>query len=360
MLRKLTATNAVWLFSIVVGLANGAATYFIGKMSIWLSILSAVLVSAFNIAVLLFLLEFFFYRRIRRIYRNISALKTNQFERISLPETNPNQDDPLENINYEIVALANKSRDEIKKLKDLEQYRKEFIGNVSHELKTPIFAVQGYIDTLLEGAIDDPKFNRIFLQKAMNNADRLVTLVQDLMAISQLETGQLQMEMKPFLIHDLVAETIESLDLQAKSKKITLRMANPDVVRKTYVIADKERIRQVFINLIANSIRYGKEGGETNIYFKLSARKLQISVEDNGIGIAPEHIHRIFERFYRVDKSRSREGGGTGLGLSIVKHILEAHNEPIEVYSEPNVGTTFSFSLDVYYPSPVQINGLSL
>ncbi|MCS7027330.1 MAG: ATP-binding protein [Bacteroidia bacterium] len=355
MLKKLSATNAVVLFSVIVGIANGVAVHLIGKMNVFFSILSAILVAGLNSAVLLFLLEFFFYRRIRRIYKNIAALKANQFERIAYPETKVTQNDPLENINYEIIELANKSREEIKKLKDLEQYRKEFIANVSHELKTPIFAVQGYIDTLLEGAIDDAKFNRIFLQKAMNNAERLVTLVQDLMAISQLETGQLQMEMKPFLIHDLVAETIESLDLQAKSKKITLQMVNPDAVRKTYVIADKERIRQVFVNLISNSIRYGKEGGTTNIYFNVSTRKVKISIEDNGIGIAAEHLPRIFERFYRVDKSRSREGGGTGLGLSIVKHILEAHNEPIEVYSEPNVGTTFSFSLDIY-SSPLTHN----
>lgn len=350
MLKKLTATRAVLLFSILVGITNGVIVYFISNVSIGIVFLFAVVTGGLNYGVLVFLLEFFFYRRIRRIYKNIAALKTNQFERISLPETQPDQNDPLENINYEIVDLANKSREEIKKLKDLEQYRKEFIGNVSHELRTPIFLVQGFIDSLLEGAIDDPNYNRLFLRKAINSADRLVNLVQDLIAISQLETGQLQMEMKPFLIYELILEVIESLDVEARKKKITLSIVHNERIKRIYVMADKDRIRQVFVNLIANSIRYGKEGGKTEVYFNVSSNKIKISIADNGIGISKEHLPRIFERFYRVDKSRSREGGGTGLGLAIVKHILEAHNQPIEVESEPDTGTTFTFCLDKYNP----------
>jgi two-component system phosphate regulon sensor histidine kinase PhoR len=350
MLKKLTATHAVLLFSILVGITNGVILYFISNLSMGAILLFVVLTGGLNYGVLVFLLEFFFYRRIRRIYKNIAALKTNQFERISLPETQPDQNDPLENINYEIVDLANKSREEIKKLKDLEQYRKEFIGNVSHELRTPIFLVQGFIDSLLEGAIDDPNYNRLFLRKAINSADRLVNLVQDLIAISQLETGQLQMEMKPFLIYELVMEVIESLDLEARKKKITLQTTHQDNIKRVYVMADKDKIRQVLVNLIANSIRYGKEGGKTEIYFNVTSNKIKISITDNGIGISEEHLPRIFERFYRVDKSRSRERGGTGLGLAIVKHILEAHNQPIEVESELDLGTTFMFCLDKYNP----------
>lgn len=350
MLKKLTATHAIILFSVLVGITNGFIVYFISNISISIVLLFVFLTGGLNYLVLTFLLEFFFYRRIRRIYRNIAALKTNQFDRIVLPETRPTQNDPLENINYEIVDLANKSREEIKRLKDLEQYRKEFIGNVSHELRTPIFLVQGFIDSLLEGAIDDPNYNRLFLRKAVNSADRLVNLVQDLIAISQLETGQLQMEMNPFLIYDLVSEVVENLEAEARKKRITLHILNVDNIRSVYVVADKERIRQVFVNLITNSIRYGKEKGKTEIYFNVTAQKVKISVADNGIGIASEHLPRIFERFYRVDKSRSREGGGTGLGLAIVKHILEAHNQPIEVESELDIGTTFVFYLDRYTP----------
>jgi len=350
MLKRLSATRAVLLFSIIVGFGNGIIIYLISDTSFPIVVFLAFLIGGLNYGVLIFLLEFFFYRRIRRIYRNIAALKTNQFERISLPEIPPNQNDPLENINYEIVDLANKSREEIKKLKDLEQYRKEFIGNVSHELRTPIFLVQGFIDSLLEGAIDDPNYNRLFLRKAVNNTERLVNLIQDLIAISQLETGQLQMEMKPFLIYELALEVIESLDLEARKKRISLEIRHSQQARGVYVMADKERIRQVLINLVANSIRYGKEGGKTEVYFNVTAQKVKISVADNGIGISKEHLPRIFERFYRVDKSRSREGGGTGLGLAIVKHILEAHNQPIEAESEPEIGTTFMFYLDKYTP----------
>lgn len=347
-LTHFTAKQAIFLFSTFAGIINFLILWQTTQLYWWQAGLVSLLVMGVNLSVLLFILEFFFFRRIKQLYKNIAALKTNSFERITNPETDKKYDDPLENIGHQILELSHKSREEIQKLKALEQYRKEFIGNVSHELKTPIFAVQGYIDTLLDGAIDDPKFNRKFLEKALSNAERLVTLVQDLMSISQLETGQLQMEMKPFLFLDLLWEVVETFEMESKSRKITIQVFNVDKIKGIIVMADRERIRQVLVNLIANSLRYGKSNGETSIHLKLSTKKIQISIADNGIGIASEHLERVFERFYRVEKSRSRESGGTGLGLSIVKHILEAHNEPISVQSELGLGTTFSFKLDRY------------
>ncbi len=235
-------------------------------------------------------------------------------------------------------------KEEIEQLEKLENYRKEYLGNVSHELKTPIFNIQGYISTLADGGLDDPKINRDYLHRAMNSIDRMIAIVEDLQTITQLEKGELEIEEERFDIVALAKDTIDAQDLKAKEKKISLELAN-DSSQQMFVLGDRFRIRQVIVNLIVNSVKYGKENGKTTIKISDTGEKIIMEVSDTGIGIPKEHLPRIFERFYRADKSRSREQGGTGLGLSIVKHILEAHGQTISVMSTEGAGSVFSFTL---------------
>lgn len=235
---------------------------------------------------------------------------------------------------------------EIKKLKDLETFRREFLGEVSHELKTPIFAVQGFIHTLMDGAMEDEKVRMKFLKKAMKNADRLSSLVQDLLIITQAESGEMEMKIRKFSIFELVCDVLDSLEHKFTKKKrnISYRI-DTQGLESVQVLADRERIQQVLTNLIDNAIKYGAPEGEVVISLEASNNKLLTSIKDDGPGIEPEHLDKIFRRFYRVDKSRSREKGGTGLGLAICKHLLKMHGEQITVQSEVGEGTTFTFSL---------------
>jgi two-component system phosphate regulon sensor histidine kinase PhoR len=250
----------------------------------------------------------------------------------------------VENLNKEILAWADDRKDEIERLKKLEVYRKEFLGNVSHELKTPIFNIQGYVLTLLDGGLEDETINRDYLMRAERSVDRMITIVDDLEAISQLETGELQLEPERFDIVALSKDILDAQEMKATGKGIMLSLEGE--CKPIYVHADRFRIRQVLTNLVVNSIKYGKEYGETKIAFYDRGDTILIEVTDNGIGIAKEHLPRLFERFYRVDKSRSREQGGTGLGLAIVKHIIEAHDQTINASSIEGVSTTFSFTLE--------------
>lgn len=235
---------------------------------------------------------------------------------------------------------------EIKKLKDLETYRREFLGEVSHELKTPIFAVQGFIHTLMDGAIDDSKVRMKFLKKAMRNADRLSSLVEDLLIITQAESGEMEMKIREFRVYEMITDVIESLEYKftKKSRNISVRLVS-NGHEDTLVLADRERILQVLTNLVDNAIKYGDNEGEITITLKIEANKMLVSVADQGKGIEPKHLDKIFRRFYRVDKSRSRDTGGTGLGLAICKHLLKLHGEQITVQSNPGTGTVFTFSL---------------
>lgn len=243
-----------------------------------------------------------------------------------------------------IRELETSDKAEIVHLKELEVFRKEFLGNVSHELNTPIFTIQGYVHTLLEGGIEDEDINILYLQKAAKSIDRLISIVDDLESISRLEAGELILENRTFDIQDLIFDVIESLEMKAKESEIKLISTKP-AGQPLYVYADKDRIRQVLVNLIVNSIKYGKSGGTTVITVMNETDIITVAVEDNGIGIEKLHIGRLFERFYRVDKSRSRDQGGTGLGLAIVKHIIEAHSQKISVESTPGVSTSFTFTL---------------
>ncbi len=248
-------------------------------------------------------------------------------------------------LNHELMNWSEQTQGQIQELKNAENYRREFVGNVSHELKTPIFNIQGYVHTLLEGGMEDTNINRKYLEKAVKNIERLSAIVEDLEAISQLETGELKLSFEKFDIRRLANDVIESQEITANERQISLQL-EPSDDNRIFAKGDIGRIRQVLTNLMSNSIKYGHEGGYTAIRLHDYHDHVSVEVADNGIGISEEHLPRLFERFYRVDKSRSREQGGTGLGLSIVKHILEAHGKNIQVASEVGEGTVFYFQLD--------------
>lgn len=248
-------------------------------------------------------------------------------------------------VRSELENWAQQSSNEIARLKENEQYRKEFVGDVSHELKTPIFSIQGYILTLLDGGLEDKNINRKYLLKSEANIERLINIVEDLEEISRLESSNLILDIERFDIIELVCELVESIEIQARERNITVELLCTED-DKLYVMADRKRISQVIVNLLTNSIKYGREGGTTKIHFIDIYEKIMIEVQDNGQGMERAVLPRIFERFYRVDKGRSRAQGGTGLGLAIVKHIIEAHRQTVTVRSTVGVGTTFSFTLD--------------
>ena len=256
------------------------------------------------------------------------------------------KDKRVENIGEELTAWADTNDKEIARLKEAEQFRKQYLGNVAHELKTPIFNIQGYISTLLDGGLEDELINRKYLERAEKSIDRLINILNDLDTISKLESSMNRLNMEQFDIVALAKEIAEQAEIEADRKHIRISVKGAENLPSPFwVLADKHYIGQVFVNLIINSIRYGKEGGQTRVRFRDMLDKILVEVEDNGQGIGKEDQPRIFERFYRTDKGRSREQGGTGLGLAIVKHIVEAHGERISVRSEPGVGSTFSFSL---------------
>ena len=279
-------------------------------------------------------------KKFRLIYKMIHNLKVGlKRDPISL-EMN---EDVFGKIRDEVIEWDINNRKEIERLTDQEEFRRDFLGNVSHELKTPIFSIQGYILTLLEGGLEDKTINRAFLQKAEKSINRMIEMVDDLDEISKLESNRIELIRTDFNLIDLTKEVVDSLEYKAKKKNIKL-VIKP-FSKSINVNADPSKISQVLTNLIVNSVNYGKEGGETQISFYDLAENILVEVKDNGRGIANEHLHRLFERFYRIDKGRSRADGGSGLGLAIVKHILEAHMQTINVRSKVEKGSTFSFTL---------------
>lgn len=248
----------------------------------------------------------------------------------------------LQEVDAEVAAWAEEKRKELVELRERERFRREFIGNLAHELRTPAFSIQGYILTLLEGGLEDPKVNRVFLQRASDGTDRMIRIVEDLDVISNLESGVLVVQAKRMELKALVDEMIDGLRPQALLRKYQLHNAIGDEV---WFHADRDRLAQVFQNLLANAVHYGREGGNCKVQVFDLGRELLVEVADDGPGIAAEHLPRLFERFYRVGKSRARNEGGSGLGLSIVKHIVEAHGGALAVKSTEGEGTTFSFTL---------------
>ncbi len=283
--------------------------------------------------------ENFIYKRVKKIYDNVTLLDATTLR--------PNQiTTDMATLTREVEKFAADKKLEIETLKIRETYRKEFMGNVSHELKTPLFTVQGYILTLLDGAMKDKAVRKKYLQRAGKGVERLIYIVKDLDMITKLETGDLHLHLENFNIVEMVQNAFDLLEMKAAKKNITLTFDIP-YQEPVWVYADKERIQQVLSNLIVNSIKYGKKGGTTEISIEnLIKNKVIVRVTDNGEGIEKANIPRLFERFYRVDKSGSRKEGGSGLGLSIVKHIIEAHNEKIYVESDFGVGSEFSFTLE--------------
>ncbi len=284
----------------------------------------------------------FIYRKIKLIYKTIhrfKAPKTEQGSGINL------RNHIIDEVEREVREWAIDRKQEIDDLKKMEAYRRDFFGNVSHELKTPIFNIQGYIYTLLDGGLEDENINLKYLQKAAENIERLDNIVQDLTTIAQLEAGAINLDMVVFNIYDLCREVIDDLSLHAAERDVKLQFKEGS--RKAFMVkADTETIRQVLTNLVVNSIKYGREGGNTYIGFYDMEHSILVEISDDGPGIAKEHLPRLFERFYRVDKGRARDQGGTGLGLAIVKHIIEAHNQTINVRSTQGIGSTFGFTLD--------------
>ncbi len=301
--------------------------------------------------IIIFLVTFFFFRfilirfifnKIKIIYKTIGKPLKFQSE---LKEGSSNM---IKTVERDVAEWAINKNKQIRELRKMEQYRKEFVGNVSHELKTPIFNAQGYIETVLDSEMDNPEFIRQYLEKANSNIERLESIVTDLLEISKLETGRIQLEKEAFDLVLLIKKVFFQYQYLAQQQKVTLMVHSEE--HTIFVFADQKRIMQVLENLISNSIKYNKENGNTDIYFHDLDDQFLVEISDNGPGINAEHLPRLFERFYRADKSRNRKISGTGLGLSIVKNIIEAHEQTINVRSEKDKGTTFSFTLQKYIP----------
>ena len=295
---------------------------------------SLILFFLFVTALIYFSVKKFFHEKIKVIYKSIYKFKG----------TSSIRDLDIDNVEREAEEWADAKEEELNAYKRDENYRREFIGNVSHELKTPIFNIQGYIQTLIDGGINDDNINMKYLQRTNKSVDRMINIVEDLEVISRLETEDSQLEFQPFNIVKLAEEVIEALEMKAGQMNISLELYKEN--QTDIVIGDRDKIQQVFMNLISNSIKYGKDNGTTSVKFYDMENNMLIEVADDGIGIAEDSLDRLFERFYRVDKNRSREIGGTGLGLAIVKHILEGHNQQINVRSTVGIGSTFSFILE--------------
>ncbi|WP_461632340.1 sensor histidine kinase [Labilibaculum euxinus] len=288
-----------------------------------------------------YLVDRFLYSKIRILYKTIHD---TQLIDKDLAEKVQNTD-ALHAVEMEVMEWSENRGSLVSQLKKQEKYRKEFIGNVSHELKTPIFNIQGYVLTLLDGGLEDQSINRMYLERTEKSINRMITIVKDLEVISKLESGELKLCFERFNIVDLINEVLEMQEIRAKKNNIKLVFAQENDSSK-FVYADKKEIFQVVNNLLVNSIKYGKNKGTTHIEVMSMDKTFLIEIRDNGIGIEPDNLPRIFERFFRVDKSRSRNMGGSGLGLAIVKHIIDAHNQTINVSSTYGEGASFTFTLD--------------
>ena len=313
--------------------------FFIIKIPIIYSVLVVVSSFLFAFFVLQYRVEKFIYKRVKKIYDDVSLLENSSFRNQSITTD-------MATLTKEVQKFAKDKKLEIETLKIREEYRREFLGNVSHELKTPLFTVQGYLLTLLDGAMDDKNIRKKYLQRAEKGVERLIYIVKDLDMITKLETGDIHLELSDFNIVEVIQNVFDLLEMRAAKKNITLtfdRKYNAEIL----VFADQEKIQQVVTNLVMNSIKYCKENGTTEVSIEdLVNNKIIVRVTDNGEGIEKKHIPRLFERFYRVDKSGARSEGGSGLGLAIVKHIVEGHDEKIYIESEYGVGSEFSFTLE--------------
>jgi two-component system phosphate regulon sensor histidine kinase PhoR len=289
-----------------------------------------------------FIIEFLFFKEINNIYDALTKINDKDF--LSVKDKTSKTVNPLKGINDEIFTYAALKQREIDELKRMETFRREFLADISHELKTPIFAAQGFVHTLLDGAVEDKKVRKKFLKKAAKSLDGLDMLVHDLLTLSHMESGEIKMHYETFDIIELTREVFDQFEERAEKKGVELHFDEVEQ-QPIYVEADYQRIYQVQLNLVSNAIKYTKRGGKMIVAFEAKKNDVSIMIKDTGKGIPPEDINRIFERFYRVEKSRSKEKGGTGLGLAIVKHIIEAHNSQVNVTSTVGKGSIFSYKL---------------
>lgn len=309
----------------------------------WIAIIAFFVSFLGAYGLILYTVQNFIYRKIKLIYKFIYQTKASKREEFYYKNILPQKS--IDEVRQDVENWAEQRKAEIEQLQQNEAFRKEFLQNLSHELKTPIFAIQGYVDTLINGAINNPDVNKKFLQSSARNINRLVTLVDDLDSISKLESGEDHLNMENFIIQDLLKEVYETLQFKAAEKEIKC-LIKKGCESPLIVFADKEKIRQVLLNFIDNAIKYGKQNGTIEAsFYKVDETSTLIEISDDGAGMAEEHLLRIFERFYRTDLARSRKVGGSGLGLAICKHIIEAHGQSIHVRSKVDVGSTFGFTL---------------
>ena len=342
--KNLTPRQIAIYASLLIVAFNGVVFAFFILLRIfplsWFLLFLLIIIGITSYLSILFCVKKYIYRKIKLIYKSIHDFKLSPEKKKDINVDS----DIIEEMEKEVAEWAQQQQAEINTLKEMETYRREYLGNVSHELKTPIFNIQGFIDTLIEGGIHDDDINVKYLKRAAKNVERLNTIMEDLESINKLESGQLLMDFRPFHLKDLVEEVFDDLEIKAAKKDIELTFKDK-ADQNFKVLADREAIRHVLTNLIENSIKYGKENGRTKVSFYDMDSRILVEIADNGIGIPPEHLNHVFDRFYRVDKSRSRDIGGSGLGLSIVKHIIEAHKQTINVRSSENMGSTFGFTL---------------
>ena len=335
--RQLAALTALLLsVPITIGIFIITDNWKIGLASFFI-------IFAGSFGLIIFTLERFIYRKIKLIYKLIHQTKATRREEVYFKYILPQKS--IDEVREDVEAWGERQRQEIEVLQKNEIYRKEFLQNLAHEFKTPIFAIQGYVETLLNGAIDDEIVSKKFLEKASKNTNRLVNLVNDLDEISKLERGEQLLYKQNFIIQDLVLEVFDALSIKTQGRNIQVAIKK-GCEAPISIFADKEKIKQVLDNLVENASKYGKLNGSiiASIY-RTDDQHVLVEISDDGIGIEEEHLHRIFERFYRTDAARSRDKGGTGLGLAICKHLIEAHGETIHVRSTPEVGTTIGFTL---------------
>jgi len=336
--KQLSALTAVFL-----SLPISAGLYILTGNGL-IGVTSLLIIFSGSYGLILFTLEKFIYRKIKLIYKLIHQTKATKKEEVYFKYILPQKS--IDEVREDVEKWGEKRNEEIELLKKNEAYRKEFLQNLAHEFKTPIFAIQGYVDTLLNGAMEDAVIRKKFLENAAKNVDRLVNLMNDLDEISTLERGEQLLYKQNFIVQDLVREIFESLSIKTHTKNIRTSIKK-GCESPIAVFADKEKIRMALINLVENATKYGRPNGSivASIY-RIDEKNVLIEVSDDGIGIEEEHLTRIFERFYRTDAARSRDKGGTGLGLAICKHIIEAHGQSVHVRSTPDVGTTIGFTLE--------------
>jgi len=343
-MNRLSSRQVVVFLALILTAIVGLGWYYlmITGFSFWFMVFGLVLFFMIAFYIIQFAINKFILEKIRPIYKIIDFVPQKEKElKLNLKPGFVE----LSDVEQDVENWAHNQLQEIERLKELERYRKDFVGNVSHELKTPIFNIQGYILTLLEGGLEDPNINRLYLTRTEKSIDRMISIVEDLESINKLETGELKPHFSVFDIVKIVEDVIEMEQRLSREREIWLAFAErPD--KPLMVKADRKRIIEVLTNLVVNGVKYGKKNGFVKIGFYDFDDKIMVEVSDNGIGVDKKDLPRIFERFFRVDKSRSREQGGTGLGLSIVKHIIEAHNQTINVQSVLNEGTTFTFTLE--------------